>query len=112
MQIDFTEKEIVQFLTAPMDENDANAETIGGYLHKLLHTLWSEGTGFSGKRPFGNSSWEYDLYGALGKNGFVEMSFDDDGFIEDFDDETRSKANRIIFACIDQLFKYVLKPQK
>lgn len=109
---EFTQEQIISFLYAPMTENDADAKTIGGYLHKLLYTLWQEGEGFSSKRPFGNSYWEHDLYIALGKNGHVEMTFDEDGYIEMFEAAQKQKARRIIFACINQLFKYALeKPQ-
>lgn len=41
------------------------------YLGKLLYTLWCDGEGFSGKRPFGNSGWDYDIAYALCAGGFV-----------------------------------------
>ena len=52
-------------LELPMSSNDARAKTIKDYLIRLLLTVWDEGERFSGKRPFGNSGWEYDLYNAL-----------------------------------------------
>jgi hypothetical protein len=54
-----------EILNVKMAENDAEAGTVKEYLKKLLEALWDEGEGFSGKRPFGNSGWEYELYGAL-----------------------------------------------
>lgn len=60
-----------EVLALPMGANDADAETIGGYLRALLLELWTEGEGFSGKRPFGNSGWEFDLYRPLVEAGFV-----------------------------------------
>ena len=48
-----------EILALPMEENDGAAENIGQYFASLLHTLWIEGEGFSGKRPFGNSGWVY-----------------------------------------------------
>ena len=35
--------------------------TIKEYLKELLLRLWDECEGFSSKRPFGNSGWEWDL---------------------------------------------------
>ena len=53
----------LEILDLPMDpdSNDAGASSIRGYLKTLLTTLMAEGEGFSGKRPFGNSGWEYEL---------------------------------------------------
>lgn len=61
-----------QVLNCPMGENDAGASTIREYLVELLDTLWNELDDFSGKRPFGNSSWDIELHEALFKAGLVE----------------------------------------
>lgn len=42
------------------------------YLGKLLYSLWIDGEGFSGKRPFGNSGWDCDVAIALCKAGVVK----------------------------------------
>lgn len=89
-------------LSYPMTDNDANAKNVGEYLHSLLFTLWEEGEGFSGKRPFGNSGWEFDLYTALVNGGFVEGNVEDDGNIENVD---MKAANKLIFDCIAYIFK-------
>lgn len=70
-------------LDIKMKENDAGAEDIRDYLANLLLTLWSEREGFSGKRPFGNSGWEYDLYEALVQAGVVAGKLDEDGYLEE-----------------------------
>jgi hypothetical protein len=75
--------------------------TIKGYLVLLLSRLWDEGSYFSGKRPLGNSDWEYDLYIPLIKAGLVNGEVDEDGYVEEFSDE--KKANKIIFDCIESL---------
>ena len=49
-------------LDLPMHKNDANAKNIREYFYILLSKLWAEAEGFSGKRPFGNGSWQYDVY--------------------------------------------------
>lgn len=89
-----------QVLDTPMGENDANATTIRGYLIALLTALWEHGEGFSGKRPFGNSGWEYDLYAALGKAGHIRCTFDSDGYINDVDDKA---GDRLIESAIAAL---------
>lgn len=46
--------------------------TVRGYLKALLTTLLDEEESFSGKRPFGNSGWLYDLARPLISAGVVE----------------------------------------
>lgn len=90
-----------QVLDLPMQQpNDADAATVRDYLVKLLATLWEEGEGFSGKRPFGNSGWDYDLFPPLIRAGLVRGEFDEDGYIEDLDDRT---ANQLVAAAIREL---------
>jgi len=56
--------------------NDAGAKTIGQYLSKLLIALWDENESFSGKRPFGNSGWQYEVYDAMAKAKLLELDAD------------------------------------
>jgi hypothetical protein len=72
-------------LDTPMGDNDADAATIRDYLLRLLSDVWRYGEGFDGKRPFGNSGWEWEVYGALVKAGHIDGRFDEDGYIEDAD---------------------------
>jgi hypothetical protein len=64
------------------------------YLHALLDTVWVEGEGFSGKRPFGNSGWEHDLYVPLIKAKVIKGVLDEDGYIHDVDDKKGYKVVR------------------
>lgn len=91
-----------EILALPMDENDADAETIGDYLIELLLSLWHQGEGFSGKRPFGNSGWEHELCIPLVKAGLVKGSIDEDGYILDYD---RKAADKLIEKAIISLWK-------
>ena len=75
--------------------------TIKGYLKELLTALWCEGESFSGKRPFGNSGWEFDLYKPLVACGAVEGAVDEDGYLEKVD---RVKANGLVFELINHCF--------
>lgn len=65
--------------------------TIREYFLELLRTLWIEEEGFSGKRPFGNSGWQHDVYTALIKHGLIPGKLDEDGFIESCDYKTAKK---------------------
>lgn len=88
-------------LSLPLDpDNDSGATTVRGYLIKLLETLWREQEGFSGKRPFGNSSWECDLLIPLVKAGLIEGSLDEDGYLETLDD---GAGEAVILAAIKAL---------
>lgn len=82
------------YLDLPMVDNSGEAKTFREYFKKLLQTLMEEGEGFSGKRPFGDSSWEYDLYDSLIENKIIES-------IESFED--RKKADKIIMGMINDL---------
>lgn len=90
-------------LDVPMIENDADASTIGEYFSMLLVMVWKDKEGFSRKRPFGNSGWEYEVYASLIKAGLVDGKFDaDDGYIIDCN---YNKADRLICDAITDKFK-------
>lgn len=90
-----------QILDTPMPEdNDASATTVRGYLVELLGTLWREQSDFSGKRPFGGSSWTFDLYEALGDARFIRYVRDDEGDCLDCDTAT---GDKLIAAAIQAL---------
>jgi hypothetical protein len=68
--------------------------TIREYLQHLLLALWRDKEGFSGKRPFGNSGWDCDLYAALVIAGVVKGKIDHEyNELADVDDE---QADRVI----------------
>jgi hypothetical protein len=80
-----------EILALPMTANDAGAKTIREYLLALLNTLLREEEGFSGKRPFGNSGWIYDLYGAMAKGGVFPATVDEYGDLVDFDEKVAAQ---------------------
>lgn len=59
-------------LDTKMPENDAVASTVRDYLQRLLRGVWIDGEGFDGKRPFGNSDWQNEIYRVLVKEGFIK----------------------------------------
>jgi hypothetical protein len=83
----FTEKQVLEAAAVIVEGPDGKT-TVVGYLQALLTTLWHEGEGFSGKRPFGNGGWELDVY-----KGFVEAKLIDGeldpehGWLNDCDSE-------------------------
>ena len=62
-------------------ECDIGMVTVREFLFELLHTLWVEEEGFSGKRPFGNSGWKHAVEQALVANGVIEGELDSEGYI-------------------------------
>lgn len=90
-----------EYAKIPMQENDANAKTIGEYLEKLLLTLWDEEDNFSGKRPFGNSGWKWEIYIALISAKVVNGKLDEYGYIEEVD---FSAADNVVKNIIITLF--------
>jgi hypothetical protein len=89
-----------KILDVPMESNDSGARTIRGYLVALLEQVWTHGEGFSGKRPFGNSCWESDLYLPLAKAGLISAAYYDDGDLNTCDE---AEGNRLIAAAIAEL---------
>lgn len=88
----------------PMQDNDARAKTVGDYLKILLLTLWDEEEGFSGKRPFGNSGWQYEVYKALISAKVVDGRLDEDGYVDKIDYCTADNIIRqIIVGVFDRL---------
>lgn len=96
-----TDKGLLSALEVRFDSDAGDNLTVRDYLRTLLETLWREGEGFSGKRPFGNSCWEYDLYKPLIKAGFINGKLDEDGCIEDYDCE---EAEAYVFDLITTAF--------
>ena len=84
-----------------LDSDAGNNITIRQYLFELLNTLWNEGESFSGKRPFGNSGWDYELFTPLVKSGFISGSYDDEYGLDDMDEkEAREFVGKLIYAAI------------
>ena len=88
-------------LNIELGDNDANAKNIREYLVALLGELWLEQDAFSGKRPFGNSGWQYDLIVPLIKAGLVGGAIDEYGDLDgEFDEET---AYTLVANAIEEL---------
>lgn len=100
MSREFTPEKIRQVLGLELGDNDSGEPTVRRYLLRLLGDVWREGEGFNGKRPFGNSSWEYDLYVPMVRAGLVGGRLDSDGCLDQVDDKA---ADALIHAAIAAL---------
>jgi hypothetical protein len=90
-----------EILKLKIDNSDFDKDlTIKGYFKLLLGELWDEGEGFSGKRPFGNSGWEYDLYKPLIVAGLVKGRVGECGCVDNVDYES---ADKLISELINSL---------
>lgn len=78
-------------------DHPSGATTIREYLMALLLEVWDKADMFSGKRPFGMSSWPHDLYTPLAKAGYIDGTFDGDGFLDEVDTQT---GDQLITAAI------------
>lgn len=87
-------------LNTRFDSDAGENITIRDYLHKLLQKVWYEDEGFDGKRPFGNSGWDHELYLPLIKHGFIEGKLDEDGYIKKLD-------NKVAHEYVAGLIRYV-----
>lgn len=86
-----------QILNCPMGPNDSGETIVAGYLRALLHSLWTNGEGFSGKRPFGNSGWQLDIEKALVENDIIG------GDKEYGEAANRAELNKAVHMAIDAL---------
>lgn len=87
------------------DNTSLNREvSIREFFHEMLQKLWEEGDGFSGKRPFGNSCWEYPVMYALVEAGAIPGTIkrDEDGYVEDSNFDVRT-ARAFVRGLIAQL---------
>jgi hypothetical protein len=93
-------------LEAPLPEgHGSGAKSIKEFFLRLAREVMAEGESFSGKRPFGNSGWECDLYIALGNAGVMPSCEDEDGYYdppEDFDDR---QADRLLVGAVDYMIR-------
>jgi hypothetical protein len=90
-------------LDLPLPDNDAEAATVRDYLTALLSLVWEHEQGFSGKRPFGNSGWQYEVYGPIVRAGLLPGTFDEyDELGGEFD---HREADRLIQAAVAELGK-------
>lgn len=77
-----TEEIILAALDTEFESMDIGRVTARQYLKQLLGDLLEKGESFSGKRPWGNSGWEYELAVPLILAGAISGAVDEDGYAE------------------------------
>ena len=70
---------LLDALEVRFDSDAGNDLTVRQWLAQLLSMVWEEEESFSGKRPWGNSDWQYPLHEALARAGFFEYGPCSDG---------------------------------
>ena len=63
-----------------------DAQTVRDFFINAMVELWNEGEGFSGKRPFGDSGWDYEIAKSLVAAGIVEGKLDEEGYLDSVSD--------------------------
>lgn len=87
-------------LDLPMGDNDADADTIRDYMKALLRAVLTETESFDGKRPFGNSGWDWDMHMPLVRAGLVSGKIDSDGYLSEHDADA---ADELLLAAVNDL---------
>ena len=93
--------EVLESASQVITEVAGVKRTVKKYLKLLLITMWEKGEEFSGKRPFGNSGWEFDLYDPLIRAGFIPGTIDTDLEIMEYDGD---QAELIVISIIEYIF--------
>jgi hypothetical protein len=94
-----TEDKIVQ-AAATVIKFCGEEQPLAEYLRMILIALLEEGEGFSGKRPLGDSGWQWDVYKALVAAKLIDGEIDKDGDLMDFD---AKQADELVLAVIKRL---------
>jgi hypothetical protein len=93
-------KELDAILDTPYTFRDCSAENLRLYFYYLLDAVWVEGEDFSGKRPFGNSDWETEVYAALIAINAIYGRIDEDGRPWRFNErEANQLISKLILRC-------------
>jgi len=75
---EFNKLSELRFYSNDLDDN----VSIKTYIKEILKVLWLEPDDFNGKRPLGNSGWQFDLYKAMIEKNIIEGEVDDYGCVD------------------------------
>ena len=96
----FTADQMRAVLDCPMDDRDSGATSIRDYFAHLAALCWDEGECFDGKRPFGNSGWDRDVYVALHAAGLMDLALNENGRIDSISPQEERRVGALVFAAI------------
>lgn len=91
-----------QILATPMVRTE-RGDTIRDFLVSLLLQLWQDKDGFSGKYPFGDSMWEWEVYSSLVAAGHTSGTLNEQGYIDEDSDFDPDYADFLILKAIEVL---------
>ena len=102
--MNLTDEQVKEILALELDDPcHGDPKTIGEFMQQSLLNLFREGESFSGKRPCGNSGWEFQLHETLVKAGYVSGTYSSteyDTWLEDYDiDKAEDILNQVIRKC-------------
>lgn len=76
------EQQLKEALDVRFDSDAGDDLTVRQWLRELLMLVWIEDESFDGRRPWGNSGWENDIYRPLVKAGFIAGAVHESGRVE------------------------------
>ena len=101
----FTEKQILEAAQVVVEGPSGSGKvTVVEYLKALLTELWQEEEGFSGKRPFGDSGWQFDVYKGFVAAKLIKGDIDTEGE-EDWLNECDGEAGLALVLEVIKLLK-------
>lgn len=105
-KVDITNgQQILELQTEFVDAYEITNITLREFLHRLLQLLWYERESFDGKRPFGDSGWEFRLYKPLAQAGLIDLGrLDEDGEPYGWTDEQLENAHEYVSKLITLIF--------
>lgn len=80
---------------------DVGGRPFRAMLKDLLTMVLLQGEEFDGKRPWGDSGWEWDIYNAMVVNGFVRGVVDEYGDVDGVD---ITECDELIMRCVEEIF--------
>lgn len=80
---------------------DVEGTSLRVMLKDLLTMVLLQGEQFDGKRPWGDSGWEFDIYRAMVLNGFIKGTVDEYGDIYNY---SVAECDELILRCVEEIF--------
>lgn len=80
---------------------DVEGTSLRVMLKDLLTMVLLQGEEFSGKRPWGDSGWEFDIYRAMVLNGFIKGAVDEYGDIYNY---SLAEGDELLMRCVEEIF--------
>lgn len=103
-----TGKGMKDALEVRFDSDAGDQISVREYLYTLLNMVWHEQESFDGKRPFGNSGWEYEILKPLAFAGLVDLGENVADPGEDLTYYPTDEQMRVAHAYVSDLIAYAM----